>query len=532
MPNTLPALESACVALKHWLVARDLSERTFLGLPPKGVVSLAGVHCTATAEAQAVATVLHALEGVSERMVFEAYGIAEEDLAVVLDETGTPAAWYPLLEENGALPALCDGLGVPDELRIYLAGHDREGLALEDLERLKVRLRALYEAGPGAKAEEAEGDSNPGDEEETEEGVGLGAHISIPAESFLEELSQKLEIHPISVYWLLKELHEDEGVVSLPELRRHVEDYFTVMILRLLGHRWPKQVEASEPIPEWADPDGIIPLTDGTGQRTLLDRVRERLAANFGEARVDAIEQEFRQIMRRNLADWLARDIFPHHVSQFTRRPIAWMLESGRALETRWEAAPSRQGRRLTRTGGPAFGCLVYYHKLTADTLTRIKTYYLRPVLQRREFELAEERRRVAEDNVSARATAERLAGIVDELKTFEAALDTVNAQGFLSRRLEELLAREDPDHWARRMPKSAIPDKEAFLRQEQVYDPDLNDGVRVNIAPLQKYRLFAASVLASKDIERAIEDGAVWRADERRWCREGKLPNPGWWEH
>jgi hypothetical protein len=21
-----------------------------------------------------------------------------------------------------------------------------------------------------------------------------------------------------------------------------------------------------------------------------------------------------------------------------------------------------------------------------------------------------------------------------------------------------------------------------------------------------------------------------VWRADERRWCREGKLPQPGWW--
>jgi hypothetical protein len=55
---------------------------------------------------------------------------------------------------------------------------------------------------------------------------------------------------------------------------------------------------------------------------------------------------------------------------------------------------------------------------------------------------------------------------------------------------------------------------------------------VRVNIAPLQKYRLLAADVLASRGLDRAIEDRAVWRADERRWCREGKLPNPGWWEH
>jgi hypothetical protein len=332
------------------------------------------------------------------------------------------------------------------------------------------------------------------------------------------------------VYWLLKELREQEGIVCLPEQRSNVEDYFTVMILRLLGHRWPTQIEAGEPMTDWADPDGIIPLTYGTDERTLLDRVRERIAADFDEGRVDAIEQKFRQIMGRSLANWLARDFFPHHVSQFKRRPIVWLLESGRAVDTRWEAASSRRGRRSNRTGGPAFACLVYYHKLTADTLTRTKTHYLRPVLQRREFELAEERRRAAEGNVAARAAAERLAGTVDELKTFEAALDTVNAEGFLSRRLEELLAREEPDDWARRMPKSAIPHKVAFFRQEQAYDPDLNDGVRVNIAPLQKYRLLAADVLASKDIERAIEDRAVWRADERRWCREGKLPKPGWW--
>jgi hypothetical protein len=71
---------------------------------------------------------------------------------------------------------------------------------------------------------------------------------------------------------------------------------------------------------------------------------------------------------------------------------------------------------------------------------------------------------------------------------------------------------------------------KEEFLRQEQAYDPDLNDGVRVNIAPLQRAGLLAADVLAAKDVEKAIADRARWRADERRWCREGKLPGPGWW--
>jgi hypothetical protein len=68
------------------------------------------------------------------------------------------------------------------------------------------------------------------------------------------------------------------------------------------------------------------------------------------------------------------------------------------------------------------------------------------------------------------------------------------------------------------------------FVEQESRYLPDINDGVRVNIAPLQSAGLLAADVLATTDVARAIADRAAWRADERRWCREGKLPRPGWW--
>ena len=69
------------------------------------------------------------------------------------------------------------------------------------------------------------------------------------------------------------------------------------------------------------------------------------------------------------------------------------------------------------------------------------------------------------------------------------------------------------------------------FVRQESLYQPDINDGVRVNIAPLQKAGLLTADVLAGKDADKALSDRAAWRDDERRWCREGKLPKPGWWE-
>ncbi len=559
--------------------------------PPEGE-GLRASWRLATDEAETVAAVLHTLEGLSEREVFGAYGIAGEDLQAVLDETGTPAGWYPLVAGYDALPPLPAGLSVDPEVLEPLAREPRHALSPEELADLKRRLCVLYEAGPGARGEDApsppaprplggrgeasgasRGEGEPegeGDDEEEEAAVS-GARIPIPAETFLEELAQKLEIHPISVYWLLKELREREGGVCRPELRRFVEDYFSVLILRLLGHRWPAEAltpgsplplrgrgaggegstalppggrgaggEGSAPLQEAGErpgvraaEDGIIPLSDGTGQPTLLDRVRERIAADFGAALVDAIEQEFRQIMGRSLADWLARDFFPAHVSRFKKRPIAWLLESGHALDPRWEVtSPRRKGQRAGRNGGPAFACLVSYHRLTADTLTRVKTHVLRPVLQRREFELAETRRQVAEGNVTARAAAERLAESVDELKAFEATLDRVSERGFWSPRLEALLAREQPDAWARRTPKSPVPDRESFLRQEQAYDPDLNDGVRVNIAPLQKYGLLAADVLAPKDVDKAIADRAEWRADERRWCREGKLPKPGWWEY
>ena len=86
-------------------------------------------------------------------------------------------------------------------------------------------------------------------------------------------------------------------------------------------------------------------------------------------------------------------------------------------------------------------------------------------------------------------------------------------------------------DKWTSRDGRSPAPASwEVFLAQESRYDSDLNDGVRVNLAPIQRAGLLAADVLSAKAVEKALADRAEWRADERRWCREGKLPRPGWW--
>jgi hypothetical protein len=121
---------------------------------------------------------------------------------------------------------------------------------------------------------------------------------------------------------------------------------------------------------------------------------------------------------------------------------------------------------------------------------------------------------------------------MIAELKEFDVRLKEVIDKGFACDRLKELVANERPNKWCSidgEVPPPA--DRETLLVQEGRYLPDINDGVRVNIAPLQKAGLLAADVIAKKDVEAAIADRAEWRSDERRWCREGKLPHPGWWK-
>jgi hypothetical protein len=60
--------------------------------------------------------------------------------------------------------------------------------------------------------------------------------------------------------------------------------------------------------------------------------------------------------------------------------------------------------------------------------------------------------------------------------------------------------------------PKSA----EEIHAQEKRYDPDNNDGVWINIMPVQKAGLFAANVITKEDAEKAIADHSEWRVDKR----------------
>ena len=156
-------------------------------------------------------------EGCIEKVVTEAYDISADELAEVTIETGIPAGWHPLIIGYDCLPTLSDNIDIPplpQELFDYLAEHKRIAVDTKELTRIKSNLKALYEAGlhgKGVEQEEREETLEEGEEE-----MASGAHTPIPTETFLEELSVRMELHPISVYWLLEELRA-EGVRCLPE---------------------------------------------------------------------------------------------------------------------------------------------------------------------------------------------------------------------------------------------------------------------------------------------------------------------------
>lgn len=462
---------------------------------------------------------LHTLEALIEKRLAIAFNFNNSVLREIFSETGTPAGWFPLITSYDSLPMLPEEISeLLEDVVMFLNEQQRIKPTADEIVAIKQRLHSLYKAGPGAKEDFEDNESVILDDQEKTDYIG--AYIPIPPETFLEELSQKMEIHPISIYWLLKEGIEKEGWRCLHEERRYTEDRFTVIILRLLGHRWPKQIEAGEPVTEWADTDGIIPITAGTGQPSLLDRVRERILAEFQGGNVHEIEREFEEIMGITLERWLSSEFFKHHISVFKKRPIAWQLAS----------VPSG-GRGRGSRAQPAFSCLVYYHKCDRDVLHKIRTQYVGDLISRYETELRtlEGRQELSGEQATRKVQLENW---LTELREFGQKLDVVSRTGFFSELLKEVANKEPLDKWTSRDGKAPHPTtKEEFLLQEQRYDPDINDGVRVNIAPLQKAGLLTADVIAKKDLEKAISDRAEWRADERRWCREGKLPKPGWWD-
>ncbi len=152
-----------------------------------------------------------------------------------------------------------------------------------------------------------------------------------------------------------------------------------------------------------ADADGIVPLVEGTGQSTVLTRLREGLEAAFTHEIAFKLEDEARHILGKALEAWLEREFSPWHAKLYKNRPILWHLASPQGT----------------------FSALIYYHKLDRDTLPKVRNVYLWTLRDGLQKQLA--RAREAQNN----KTIDRLESALDDLTVFDERLGRVIEAGY-----------------------------------------------------------------------------------------------------
>jgi hypothetical protein len=462
LPDVLDEIGDICIALKGLIVKADPCERSFnpvamlargsnetqaadSSVVYSGAATLLSVVNTKLRRAEAIAALLHSIEGWNERLVCDIYGLDVEDIRVVLEETGTPVGWYPLISGYDHIP---NEVVLPDGFTAYFTGLERQEISSSEGALLKRRMRELWAAAPGISSRDsAEEVANP------EEAV-LGAHIPIPTETLVEELSRKVKIHPVSVSNLLKELRA-EGILSPLEVCRALEDWVSVALLLMLGYRWPEQDryerETGASIESGlVNTDGIIPLAVCDQQPVAAERIRTVLEQRFGDEGAARSLEEFRSWVGRDVTDWLMRNFFRRHVQQFKQRPIAWHLKSPEGT----------------------FQAIVLYHQLSRDALRRLRDVYAGALVKRLKGELQR-----AEQRGDSR-TAEELRFRIEDTEEFRDRVSAIEEGRELRNRIRCRWKDEERDG------------------RPGPYAPDLDDGVKVNIRPFQETGLLARDVI------------------------------------
>lgn len=220
------------------------------------------------------------------------------------------------------------------------------------------------------------------------------------------------------------------------------DDPLQVAVGRLVGYQWPRQTGSSFPdcpalgldgLEVFAAEDGIVPLSSITGEASAPDRLRTLLAAAYGNewsaAKLAELLGE-----AASLEDWLRDSFFEEHCQLFHQRPFVWHVWDGRK---------------------DGFHALVNYHKLAAPNGEGRKT------LEKLIYTTL--------GDWITRQSADVNAGV-------EGADGRLAAAEHLKGQLEKILEGEKPyDIFVRWKP----------LDQQPIgWEPDINDGVRLNIRP------------------------------------------------
>jgi hypothetical protein len=246
--------------------------------------------------------------------------------------------------------------------------------------------------------------------------------------------------HPCgSVIW------DDERKWTAHGTLRTDDNVLHIAAARLLGYRWPAELdtnmELGEEQREWvnrcealagfADDDGIVCIPPVRGEASASDRLLNVLVAAYGDAwSNDTLAALLKSVDHagKTLETWLREKFFTQHCKLFQHRPFIWHIWDG------------------LRDG---FAALVNYHKLDAKLLGTLIYTYLGDWISRQKQDIA--------------------SGV-------DGAQERLAAAEALKKKLELILEGEAPyDIFVR---------WKSLEKQPIGWDPDLNDGVRINIRP------------------------------------------------
>lgn len=218
-----------------------------------------------------------------------------------------------------------------------------------------------------------------------------------------------------------------------------------VAVARLLGYRWPAEqdaemrladeqrhwVEKAAELHEFEDPDGVVCVPAVLKERSAADRLRDVLAASFPGKWSLSLEESLLEAAGyrgRGVEAWLRDGFFQQHCQLFHHRPFIWHIWDGR-----------RDG----------FSALVNYHWLDRAKLDKLTYSYLGDWISRQK-QAAQAGTPGAEGRLGA---AQDLQAKLKLISDGEAPCDIYVRWKALA---------EQPIGW----------------------EPDLNDGVRLNIRP------------------------------------------------
>ena len=256
--------------------------------------------------------------------------------------------------------------------------------------------------------------------------------------------------HPCaSVIW-----NEETKTTAISELRQD-DTVLLVAVARLLGYQWPAELDAEmELAPEMreviaknkvfdglVDDDGIVCIPAIRGEKPAVDRLEVILHAAYGdEWSATVLNNLLKSVKATNLNTWLRDKFFEQHSKLFQHRPFVWQI---------WDGLPD------------GFSALVNYHTLDYKGLERLIFTYL-------------------DDWISTQIQQEKDGDEGAELR--------LTAARNLREQLEAILVGESNG--------GSLPERKGldiFVRWKSLaeqpigWNPDLNDGVRLNIRPFMQ---------------------------------------------